>query len=59
MERPQSLASVGASHLDTDISVATGSHSIQNTAQQSISGREREREREEGGVKNGDEGEDR
>ena len=49
MEWPQSLASVGACHLHTDVSVTTGPHSIQDTAQQGISGRDREREEGRGG----------
>ena len=48
MEWPQSLASVGACHLHTDVSVPTGPHSIQDTAQQGISGRDRERGGERG-----------
>ena len=32
----QPLAAVTACHLDTDVSIATGTHSVQDTAQQSI-----------------------
>ena len=58
MEWPQSLASVGACHLHTDVSVTTGPHSIQDTAQQGISGRDREGEEGRGGGGSRGEGEE-
>ena len=36
VQRSQPMAAVTACHLDTDVSIATGTHSVQDTAQQSI-----------------------
>ena len=36
VQRSQPMATVTACHLDTDVSIATGTHSVQDTAQQSI-----------------------
>ena len=37
VEWPESLASISALHLDTDVTVTTGTHTVQNRAQESIS----------------------
>ncbi len=37
VEWPESLASISALHLDTDVTVTTGTHTVQDRAQESIS----------------------
>ncbi len=37
VEGPESLASISALHLDTNVTVTTGTHTVQDRAQESIS----------------------